>query len=907
MVKLYFTKKISRYTAIISFAILVIMLFPTIVFSQTNYYYNGSGTGVANIASWGTNVDGTGNNPTDFKTAGSIFNFTGNNGSAMVNVPASWSVTGAGSKVFITKAVNVITDTLGLAAATIFDVDSASTLTIRDTVNVTLGKLHTNSAVVYDGKVSMNILPGSYGNLTSTNDSAYKRKFAPGRVINIAGVFNPGKATYSDSSITTFNGVAPQQIPTHSYYSLFIANPLCTVDSGALVIIKSGGKLTVDTLETLLVKPGGTLEYHSTKTVALIGTLEVSTNANFNITSALTNVPAGIVWDSAANLNLGAGNASLKVLPKLNSVDTFANVIINAPGVVTPTGARLLPKTSATYTIGGNFTVTAGRVTNSNVAVANNLYVAGDVIINGGSYNISDSSTSKNSDKLTVDGDIYITAGHLFITNDTLPTLTGKGSIYAAGDLLHTGGLFGNSPMSLTTGKVFFNTPDTGGQALSTIGITNGLQNGLVRLEVTGGNEVEVISNVTTNDTLVLSLGYFTVTAGNTLTLNKGSKGYSDSSWIITDAAVDSVGKGAVRFNNLPKNVWNVLPVGNDSTYQPVMVNTTDDSTSFTVTTFNGVTKNGTTTGGAITDSSALSNMVFSTWEIDRNDKGKSAVNTVFNWDSTMEGSAFTSLPDNQISIYQNSGNGILVPIPTTAFNANDSAVTTLNTFGYFVIGKTITNSKNTITGNLISPNNKSISNVDLQLTGSDSVHLLASGNYQFTENGGGNYSIKAKKNNDVNKANGVTTLDLALIQSHILGKSIFNSPYKIIAADVNGDGKITTLDLVYIKRLILGVDTTFTNSSTKETRLWAFVDSSYTFADGSNPFPFKESISFTGLNANQISKTFIGCKLGDVNWDWNPLLSKVNTQRESIDKIKAELLQIAAERQKWIKQITNQ
>ena len=77
------------------------------------------------------------------------------------------------------------------------------------------------------------------------------------------------------------------------------------------------------------------------------------------------------------------------------------------------------------------------------------------------------------------------------------------------------------------------------------------------------------------------------------------------------------------------------------------------------------------------------------------------------------------------------------------------------------------------------------------------------------------------------------------------------------------------------MKRLILGVDTTFTNTSTKEQRLWAFVDSSYKFPDSTNPFPFKDSISYTGLNANQINQTFIGVKLGDVNWDWNPALAK--------------------------------
>ena len=77
------------------------------------------------------------------------------------------------------------------------------------------------------------------------------------------------------------------------------------------------------------------------------------------------------------------------------------------------------------------------------------------------------------------------------------------------------------------------------------------------------------------------------------------------------------------------------------------------------------------------------------------------------------------------------------------------------------------------------------------------------------------------------------------------------------------------------MKRLILGLDTTFTKTSTKENMLWAFVDSSYKFADSTNPFPFKDSISYTNLNANKTNQTFIGIKLGDVNWDWNPALAR--------------------------------
>ncbi len=179
-----------------------------------------------------------------------------------------------------------------------------------------------------------------------------------------------------------------------------------------------------------------------------------------------------------------------------------------------------------------------------------------------------------------------------------------------------------------------------------------------------------------------------------------------------------------------------------------------------------------------------------------------------------------------------------------------------------------------TIAGNIITPLHKNILNTTL-ITNGDSA-VLNSNNYIAKLGSSNTQTIKLYKNNDAHKTNGVTTLDLALIQSHILGKTLLNSPYKIIAADVNGDGKVTTLDIVYIKRLILGLDTTFTKTATGEKRLWAFVDSSYSFPDTTSPFPFKDSISFNGLNAAKTNQTFIGIKLGDVNWDWNPALARM-------------------------------
>ena len=188
-----------------------------------------------------------------------------------------------------------------------------------------------------------------------------------------------------------------------------------------------------------------------------------------------------------------------------------------------------------------------------------------------------------------------------------------------------------------------------------------------------------------------------------------------------------------------------------------------------------------------------------------------------------------------------------------------------------------ITINSSGISGGIIHPTKGyTIQNVSVGLFGTSSSTVIKTGNYGYScLPGGSSETIRLYKNNDLNKANGVTTLDVALVQSHILQKSVLSSPYKVIAADVNGDNKVTTLDIVYMKRLILGLDTTFTNSISKQNRLWSFVDSSYVFPVSSNPFPFKDSISYTGLSASKINQTFIGCKLGDVNWDWNPAVAK--------------------------------
>jgi hypothetical protein len=122
------------------------------------------------------------------------------------------------------------------------------------------------------------------------------------------------------------------------------------------------------------------------------------------------------------------------------------------------------------------------------------------------------------------------------------------------------------------------------------------------------------------------------------------------------------------------------------------------------------------------------------------------------------------------------------------------------------------------------------------------------------------NYTVTPEKNDD--PMNGVSTFDLVLIQKHILGIDYLNTPYKIIAADVNHSNSVTTLDMVELRKIILQVYTEFPNNTS-----WRFVDASYVFADPANPFAtvFPEIVSINNLSEDE-QANFVGVKIGDVN-----------------------------------------
>ena len=122
------------------------------------------------------------------------------------------------------------------------------------------------------------------------------------------------------------------------------------------------------------------------------------------------------------------------------------------------------------------------------------------------------------------------------------------------------------------------------------------------------------------------------------------------------------------------------------------------------------------------------------------------------------------------------------------------------------------------------------------------------------------NYVVTPEK--DVDPLNGVTTYDLVLISKHILGIENLDSPYKMIAADINASGSISTIDMVQLRKMILFIDTEFQSNTS-----WRFVDAEFVFPNANNPFAtsFPEIFSINGLNSAEIAD-FVGVKTGDVN-----------------------------------------
>ncbi len=192
------------------------------------------------------------------------------------------------------------------------------------------------------------------------------------------------------------------------------------------------------------------------------------------------------------------------------------------------------------------------------------------------------------------------------------------------------------------------------------------------------------------------------------------------------------------------------------------------------------------------------------------------------------------------------------------------------------------------ISGNIMVPvTNANVGLVQVDMTGTTLATMTTtnSGNYSFTVPAFSNVVVKPLKN--INPTNGVTALDMAIIQQHVTNPNTptLTTPYMLIAGDMNHDGLINGIDLAVGQAVILGNLSSFPNNTS-----WVFVPKSYVFPNPLNPFtpPYPTSLMYTNLSGNQLNQNFWGIKIGDVQYSASPAQANGgNEVRDYVDELK--------------------
>jgi len=144
-----------------------------------------------------------------------------------------------------------------------------------------------------------------------------------------------------------------------------------------------------------------------------------------------------------------------------------------------------------------------------------------------------------------------------------------------------------------------------------------------------------------------------------------------------------------------------------------------------------------------------------------------------------------------------------------------------------------------------------------------DGTSTSDDGTFSFLSSLGGPRSVRVSPPTGGPASQGISTLDITLVRRHILGISALDSPYKLLAADVNGSGGVSTLDITLMRRVILGITDAFPIGP------WRFVPASYSFPNPSSPWAPDSDRLIPLLDSDRLGTDFIGIRTGDVNGSW--------------------------------------
>ena len=169
-----------------------------------------------------------------------------------------------------------------------------------------------------------------------------------------------------------------------------------------------------------------------------------------------------------------------------------------------------------------------------------------------------------------------------------------------------------------------------------------------------------------------------------------------------------------------------------------------------------------------------------------------------------------------------------------------------------------------TVSGQVHTESFQSISDVEVMLELNAGMDITdETGTYAFRNMPlGGDYRVLPQRDNDHH--NGVSTVDIILIQRHILGIELLDGPYKHIAADIDNNQRINGVDLVELRKLVLGIYSELPLNDS-----WRFISEHHVFTDPTDPWAaaIPENHDIVNLSSD-VNLDFIGVKIGDVNDD---------------------------------------
>ena len=164
------------------------------------------------------------------------------------------------------------------------------------------------------------------------------------------------------------------------------------------------------------------------------------------------------------------------------------------------------------------------------------------------------------------------------------------------------------------------------------------------------------------------------------------------------------------------------------------------------------------------------------------------------------------------------------------------------------------------------------VDGIEMRATYAEGYFTALSAGQQYSMNVYPEMSYAVTGTKDSEWLTGVSTLDLVMIQKHILGIKSITEPYSLLAADINSSGTISAADILEGRQVLLGYKDRFTHNS------WIAVNPEYEFQNPARAYEETNSAmtrtAYIGLE-NLYGVDFDIVKIGDVNFSANAFESR--------------------------------